>query len=62
MSLNIKSKETHHLAQQLAALTGQSITDAVTDAVRERLTQVRRERDPHLLERLLEIGKIVRHI
>ena len=37
MSLNIKSAETHQLVQELAALTGETQTMAVTVAVRERL-------------------------
>ena len=37
MSLNIKNKEAHHLAQELAKLTGESTTEAVTEAIRERL-------------------------
>ena len=57
MSLNIKNKETHKLAQQLARLTGESMTVAVTEAVRERLERVRRERGVALSDRLLEIGK-----
>jgi antitoxin VapB len=44
MSLNIKNEETHRLAQELARLTGESMTAAVTEAVRERLDRVRRER------------------
>jgi antitoxin VapB len=41
MSLNIKNEETHRLAQELAALTGESLTTAVSEAVRERLTRVK---------------------
>ena len=41
MSLNIKNEETHRLAQELAALTGESMTAAVTEAVRERLERVK---------------------
>jgi antitoxin VapB len=37
MGLNIKNAETHQLVQELAALTGESQTTAVTVAVRERL-------------------------
>ena len=37
MSLNIKNEETYRLAQELAQLTGESMTAAVTEAVRERL-------------------------
>ena len=57
MSLNIKNKETHKLADQLAKLTGESMTDAVTKAVRERLERVRSGRGSGLADRLLSIGK-----
>ena len=57
MSLNIKSEEAHRLAQELARLTGESMTAAVTEAVRERLDRVRRERAVSLADRLLAIGK-----
>jgi antitoxin VapB len=57
VGLNIKSREAHHLAQELAALTGESMTAAVTTAMRERLERVRRERHAGLAERLLTIGK-----
>jgi len=57
MSLNIKSEEAYRLAQELARLTGESMTAAVTQAMRERLDRVRRERAVGLAERLLAIGK-----
>jgi antitoxin VapB len=57
MSLNIKNEETYRLAQELARLTGESMTAAVTEAVRERLERVRRERAAGLADRLLAIGK-----
>jgi antitoxin VapB len=57
MGLNIKSEETHRLARELARLTGESMTAAVTEAVRERLDRVRRERAIGLADRLLAIGK-----
>jgi antitoxin VapB len=57
MGLNIKSDETHRLARELARLTGESMTVAVTAAVRERLDRVRRERAVGLADRLLAIGK-----
>jgi antitoxin VapB len=41
MSLNIKNAETHRLVRELAEATGVSMTEAVTDAVRRRLDQVR---------------------
>jgi antitoxin VapB len=57
MSLNIKNEEAHRLAQELARLTGESMTAAVTEAVRERLERVRRKRAAGLADRLLAIGK-----
>jgi antitoxin VapB len=57
MSLNIKNKETYRLAHELAELTGESMTTAVTVAVQERLVRERRKRNPDFVERLLEIGK-----
>lgn len=57
MSLNIKNDETHRLARQLAALTGESMTAAVTVAVRERLDRVSQERQSGLADRLLAIGQ-----
>lgn len=57
MALNIKNKETQKLARELAKLTGESMTAAVTEAVRERLDRVRREHGTGLAERLVKIGK-----
>nr|WP_295663071.1 type II toxin-antitoxin system VapB family antitoxin [Polymorphobacter sp.] len=42
MHLNIKNDETHALASRLAAATGESLTQAVTEAVRDRLLKVER--------------------
>jgi antitoxin VapB len=44
LSLNIKSLEAHKLARQLARETGESLTTAITQALRERLDAVRRRR------------------
>jgi len=57
MSMNIKSEEAHRLARELARLTGESMTAAVTAAVRERLDRLRREASNGLADRLLAIGK-----
>lgn len=57
MALNIKKDETHKLAQRLAQLTGENMTEAITIAVRERLDRVRRERHPKISDRILAIGK-----
>lgn len=47
MALNIKNPQTERLAHLLAEETGESLTEAVTTALRERLAAVRRmaERD-----------------
>ena len=45
MSLNIKSPEAHALAGELARITGESMTKAVTEAIRERLEREQRRRD-----------------
>jgi len=57
MSLNIKDEEAHRLARQLAKVTGESMTHAVTEAVRERLNRVRGAQEIRLSARLLEIGR-----
>jgi len=57
MSLNIKSPEAHELAREVADLTGESLTAAVTEALRERLKQLQGEESPHLADRLLTIGR-----
>jgi antitoxin VapB len=55
MGLNIKNDETYRLVEELAKLTGETLTGAVTQAVRERLDRLQRER--RLADRLLLIGK-----
>jgi antitoxin VapB len=57
MSLNIKNEKTHKLARELARLTGESMTVAVNEAIRERLERVRGNSKSSLAERLVEIGK-----
>lgn len=58
MSLNIKDPEAHKLAQQLARETGESMTFAVTQAIRERLEAVRRCRKRDAIRAALNaIGK-----
>ena len=53
MSLNINDTETCRLADELARLTGETMTSAVTVALRERLERERRKRDATLLAREL---------
>jgi antitoxin VapB len=45
MALSIKTEEADRLARELAAATGESLTDAVTEALRERLERVQTRDD-----------------
>ncbi len=45
MSLNIKNDETCRLAGELARLTGETMTGAITVALRQRLAREKRRRD-----------------
>jgi antitoxin VapB len=56
MSLNIKNAEIQQLVRELAALTGETQTTAVTIAVSERLDRVRHLQEAGLADRLLAIG------
>lgn len=53
MSLNIKNDETCRLADELARLTGETMTGAITVALRERLEREKRERSAEALAREL---------
>ncbi|HEV8241035.1 MAG TPA: type II toxin-antitoxin system VapB family antitoxin [Thermoanaerobaculia bacterium] len=44
MALNIRNRETEDLAERVAKLAGESKTEAVTKALRDRLQRLRRER------------------
>jgi antitoxin VapB len=57
MTLNIKNPETHRLATELAKLTGETLTQAVTEALRERLERVSRQRQKATAAELLAIGQ-----
>jgi antitoxin VapB len=56
VSLNVKNPQAHRLARELAELTGESMSSAVTIAVRERRDRVLADRSGGLAERMLEIG------
>lgn len=59
MALNIRNPETDRLAAALARLTGETKTEAVTRALRDRLDRVRRERSRRRLAD--ERDEIARH-
>ena len=58
MSLNIKNEETCRLADELARLTGETMTGAITVALRDRLEREKRLRNAdELAEKLHAIGQ-----
>jgi antitoxin VapB len=58
MSLNIKDPEAHKLAQLVAKETGETLTAAVTEALRERLERIHRQKKREAtLATLREIGR-----
>jgi antitoxin VapB len=60
MALSIKNPETERLARELARVTGESLTEAVTEALRDRLVrETGRGRDPTLLEDIRRIQEEV---
>lgn len=63
MALNIKNSETYRLAQELAEQTGETLTEAVTVAVRERLASLRRKhRRDEVLEAVRDIQAFVQSL
>ena len=58
MSLNIKNAETCRLASELAQLTGETMTGAITVALRERLEREKKQRD---VETLAQDLKAIAH-
>jgi antitoxin VapB len=58
MALNIRNPEAEQLAAELAKRTGETKTEAVIKALRDRLVRIRRERaGRRLIEELEEIAK-----
>ena len=58
MALNIRNSETERLAAELAKQTGETKTEAVTKALRDRLARIRREKSlRRLADELEEIAK-----
>jgi antitoxin VapB len=56
--LNIKDAEAHALARSLAKQTGETLTGAVKEALRERLARVQRSRKAgSTAHDLMEIGR-----
>lgn len=63
MSLNVKDPEAHRLAQAIAQETGETMTRAVTEALRERYERLQRRRGKASVEELRAIaGRAAAHI
>jgi len=62
VSLNTKDPEIHQLARELADLTGESMTRAIGEAVKDRLKRVRSARRKRRMSvtEMLALGKRVR--
>lgn len=57
MALSIKDPEADRLARAVAKATGETLTMAVVQSLRERLARVRRPRGPRLSEEILKIAR-----
>ncbi len=63
MSLNIKNEETCRLAGELARLTGETMTGAITVALKERLEREKRQRSVESrVQELHAIGQRCAHL
>ena len=57
MSLNVKDPEAHRLAQAIAKATGETLTDAVIEALRERYERLQVRRGKASVEELSAIAR-----
>jgi antitoxin VapB len=57
LALNIKNDQTEKLIHDLANRTGETLTAAITEAVRERLERLQNSGKNGLADRLLRIGQ-----
>ena len=56
MSLNIKNPEAHRLAQAIADATGETLTHAVTEALRERYARIEHRQGKASVDEILAIA------
>ncbi len=56
MSLNVKDPEAHRLAQAIAQATGENMTRAVMEALRDRLAEIERKKARASVKDLLAIA------
>lgn len=57
ISLNVKDPEAHRLAQAIAQATGESLTRAVTEALRERFERLQHRRAKASVDELRAIAR-----
>lgn len=57
MSLNIKDPEAHQLAKAISRVTGESMTQVVTEALRERYARIEQRKGKASVEELLAIAE-----
>ncbi|MBK6674624.1 MAG: type II toxin-antitoxin system VapB family antitoxin [Proteobacteria bacterium] len=57
MPLSIKDPEADRLAREVARVTGETLTGAIVQALRERLQRLRKPRGPKLADQILAIGR-----
>jgi antitoxin VapB len=62
MALSIKNEEADRLARELAATTGETLTDAVTEALRERLDRERARGSVDLQRQLRRLADEVQRL
>ncbi len=60
--LNIKRPETYDLAKAVAARTGLTLTDAVTEALREKLAALDTARTADIADRMEKVRQIQREV
>lgn len=63
MALSIKTEEADRLAREVSRLTGETMTEAVTQSLRERLANLRREQtdDGDIVARVRAFARSVAH-
>ena len=59
MARSIKTEEADRLARELSLLTGETMTEAVTKALRERLNRERTLREANLADRIMAFSERV---
>lgn len=56
MALNVKNSEGHRLAEAIAGATGETLTQAVTEALRERYARIEHRKSKASVDEILAIA------